>query len=208
MKISFYFRTKDEYGNVQSMVRETNSAVSKTHGWGQQEPTLFVESKHMGISGKKFNTKVPKSKPSNKKYIAIIRGNKHVLDKNGIDVYAMLDKLDIDIVSKMPSPPKYSGEQTKCKFNLTGLTQFRTLTSVFNKRFGHGNWRVNGPKYLQKVLKNYEDSGDKNILTSGVVANAPSFYKKKYPNGVEVTLIVNEPDANIEKHLFKVKLKV
>ena len=106
MKISFYFRTKDEYGNVQSMVRETNSAISKTRGWGHQDPTLFVESKHMGASGKKFNTKVPKSKPSDKKYIAVIRGNKHVLDKNGIDVYAMLDKIDIDTVSKMPSPPK------------------------------------------------------------------------------------------------------
>ena len=138
----------------------------------------------------------------------MIHGNKHTFDKAEIDIYKRLNELDVELVPKTSSPPKYTGETSSCKFKLTGFTQFRTLTSVFNRKFGNGNWKIKGEgvRNLQKVLKNYESYNDNNnIVTMG---NAPSFYRKKYPNGVEVTITVNEPDANIEKHLFKVKLKV
>lgn len=205
MKISFYYKTKEEYTRTKDLVREINGAA-KSRQWGSSN-TVSITTKHMDSNGT-FNTNIPKSRAANKKYIGVIRGNKHVLDENGIDVHAMLNKIDIDTVSKIPSPVKYDGETTSCEFKLTGFTQFRTLTSVFNKRFGCGNWNVKGPKSLQKVLKNYEGSEEKsNTVTLGV-GNAGSYYRKKYPKGVEVILTVNEPDANIEKHLFKVKLKV
>lgn len=202
MKISFYFTTQDEYKRVKDLIQEIRTDVLKLRRW--DSGVINVTSKHIETNSK-FNTNIPKSRPGNKKYIGVVRGNKHTLDEAGIDIYDMLNKIDTNLVPKLLSTPKYDGETSSCKFKLTGFTQFRTLSSVFNARFGHGNWHVKGPKKLQRVLKNYEANADKNMLTIG---NAPSFFKKKHPDGVEVTIIVNEPDANIEKHLFKVKLKI
>ena len=203
MKISFYFTTQNEYNQVKDLVREIASGFTRQYRWSNDN--LFnVTSKHVETSGT-FNTNIPKSKSGNKKYIGVIRGNKHTLDEAEIDIYDLLKKIDVQLVPKLPSIPKYDGETSSCTFKLTGFTQFRTLSSVFNARFWHGNWQIKGPNKLQRVLKNYEEHDNDNVLTIG---NAPNFYQKKYPGGIEVTIIVNEPDANIEKHLFKVKLKV
>jgi len=202
MKISFYFTTQNEYNQVKDLVKGLNAGITNSYRW-TPNGVLSVTSKHVETSGR-FNTNIPKSRSSDKKYIGVIRGNKHVLDKAEIDIYGLLKEIDAYLVPKLPEIPKYDGEISSCKFALTGFTQFRTLSSVFNARFGHGNWRVNGPKKLQRILKNYEKRADRNVVTIG---NAPDFYGKKYTDGVEVTIIVNEPDANIEKHLFKVKLK-
>jgi hypothetical protein len=205
MKISFNFRTQNEYKRATDLVREINIATRIVRRWDTSD-TLSVTSKHVDGSNSKFNTNIPKSRSGDKQYVGVIRGNKHLLDKAEIDIYKKLNELDIELVPKIASSPKYTGETSSCKFKLTGFTQFRTLTSVFNTKFGYGNWKIKGEgvKNLQKVLKNYEKYDDGRTV---VIGNAPSFYKKKYPDGVEVTITVNEPDANIEKHLFKVKLK-
>ena len=206
MKISFNFRTQNEYTRVTDLVRELNAETRSVRRWDTNN-ALSVTSKH--ANHLKFNTNIPKSRAGDKVYVGVIHGNKHILDKADIDIYKKLNEIDVELVPKTPSTPKYTGETTVCKFKLTGFTQFRTLTSVFNKKFGYGNWKIKGEgvSNLQKVLKNYESYNDNsgNIVTLG---NAPSFYRKKYPDGVEVTITVNEPDANIEKHLFKVKLKI
>ncbi|MHA1289057.1 MAG: hypothetical protein ACTSPB_16835 [Candidatus Thorarchaeota archaeon] len=205
MKISFHYRTQNEYKRVSDLVREINVDTRVLRRWDSSD-AMSLTSKHIESNGK-FNTNIPKSRSGDKQYIGVVRGNKHILDKAKIDIYDKLNEIDIILVPKLPTVPKYDGETSSCKFTLTGFTQFRTLTSVFNTKFGYGNWKIKGEgvKNLQKVLKNYESYDDGRTVTLG---NAPSFYRKKYPNGVEVMITVNEPDANIEKHLFKVKLKV
>lgn len=204
MKISFNYKTQNEYKRVLDLVREINVATKTVRKWDSNN-AINVTSKH--VDHLKFNTNIPKNRAGDKQYIGVLRGNKHVLDKAEIDIYAKLNEIDIELVPKVTAPPKYTGETSSCKFKLSGFTQFRTLTSVFNTKFGYGNWKIKGEgvKNLQKVLKNFESYNDGKTVMLG---NAPSFYRKKYPNGVEVTITVNEPDANIEKHLFKVKLKV
>ena len=203
MKISFYFKTQNEFKRVLDLLKEINDTTAIGRRWDTNR-ALSITCKH--VDHLKFNTNIPKSRPGDKKYIGVLRGNKHLLDKAEIDIYKKLNELDIAQVPKVDAPPKYTGEVSTCKFNLSGFTQFRTLTSVFNTKFGYGNWKIKGEgvKNLQKVLKNYESYDDGRAV---LIGNAPSFYRKKYPNGVEVTITVNEPDANIEKHLFKVKLK-
>lgn len=214
MKIAFYFRTTKEYSDIQALISEVNKKVTAKGGWSERMNTLHVATKYEKSSfagqARQQTVKIPKTKPTKKKYLGVIRGNKHVLDKVEIDLFAILEKNSVELAPTEDGPRKYDGEQSTAEFYLTGLTQFRTLVSVFDKRFGQSNWRVNGPKYLQKVLKNYELASEQsnnpnNIFT---IINAPDHFKDKYPDGVKVTIIVNEPNANIEKHLFKVKLKV
>lgn len=202
MKISFYFTTQNEYNQVKALVKELRSELTSSYRWSMD--ALSLTSKHIETNGK-ANTNIPKNRPGDKKYIGVIRANKHTLDKAEINIYARLEKIDVTLVPKSPETPKYDGEISSCKFKLAGFTQFRTLSSVFNARFGHGNWHINGPKKLQRILKNYERYTDRNTVTLG---GSHARFVEEHEGGVEVTIIVNEPDANIEKHLFKVKLKV
>lgn len=207
MNISFYYRTQEDYLRVGTWVKEINVLLSSKRRWSSNIDVIRLSSRHIDKSGAKWLTKIPKSKPADKKYLGIVHANKHLMDKNKIEIREALEKMKIELAPTLPKPQKYTGEQSRKGFILTGLTQFKVLTSIFNKRYGHGNWSVKGPKHLQKILKNYEETietqNNPNALTF-----ASDYYSSKYPNGIPVTLVVNEPDANIEKQLFKMKLKV
>lgn len=209
MKLSFYFKTQEEYGRVSESVREFNALLSSKRRWNSTGDAIRLTSKH-GARDKgkmKWFINIPKTKPTKKKYMGVIEANKHLLDEHNIEPRESLEKLKIELVPTVSNPPKYTGEQTRKKFVLTGLTQFRVLTSIFNKRYGNGNWKIRGPKHLQKILKNYEETIEKKT-NPNVLTFATDYYSDKYPDGIPVTLVVNEPDANIEKQLFKMKLKV
>ena len=132
MKISFNFRTQNEYKRATDLVREVNVETRAIRRWDTNN-ALSVTSKHVE-SNNKFNTNIPKSRAGSKVYVGVLHGNKHLLDKANIDIYKKLNELDIELVPKTTSPPKYTGETSSCKFKLTGFTQFRTLTSVFNRK--------------------------------------------------------------------------
>jgi len=209
MKLSFYFKTQEEYYRVGVIVSEANTLLSSKRSWGSDTAAIRLTTRHGArkAGGTSWLTNIPKSKPTNKKYIGVIHANKHLLDEQNIDLRESLEKLEIELVPTLPKPQKYTGEQTRKEFVLTGLSQFRVLTSIFNKRYGHGQWSVRGPKHLQKVLKNYEETVERKSNPQ-VLTFTDDYFSNKYPNGVPVTLVVNEPDANIEKQLFKMKLKV
>jgi hypothetical protein len=210
MKLSFYFKTQEEYERASTIVSEANTFLKAKQHWKSDVNVIRLSSRHGNRKTRNqmsWLTNIPKSKPTDKKYIGVIHANKHLLDGQNIKLQESLEKLKIELVPTLPNPQKYTGEQTRKKFVLTGLSQFRVLTSIFNKRYGHGNWKIRGPKHLQKILKNYEETVEKQ-KNPNVMTFTTDYYSDKYPDGIPVTLVVNEPDANIEKQLFKMKLKV
>jgi len=151
-----------------------------------------------------WDNKVPKERIGEKLYVGVISGNKHLLKRCGVYPERFLVKLGVTLIPKIPGVSKYDGEKTTHPISLKTHHEFKTITSVFNKRYGHGNWRFQCPKQLQRKLKLIEPK-DTNMFSFGdFEADA---LKEKYPAGIPVTLIVHEPNANIPKQLFKVVLK-
>ncbi len=96
------------------------------------------------------------------------------------------------------SLPKYQGETSSDYAYIKGYEQFKKLVSVFNKRFGHGNWRISGPKKLQEKLKFIDDTNAK--------YGEAERLRKVHPDGIKVNIVVNEPDIEGKKYIFKVVL--
>jgi len=209
LKTAFYFRTRTEFNTVREYVNKLNAEFNTKSKWRAKD-TILVYSRYTSNGPNSTWAKsIPASVPGDKKYIGVIQGNKHKLRKLGIYPERFLPHLGVELVSTKSQKPSYSGEQTTYQTHLRAYDEFKTITSVFNKRFGHGNWRIQGPKQLQDILRKIsprpEQVGSPFIIfldqddRDGLLA--------KYPGGVPVTFIANEADADIPKLLFKVVLK-
>jgi len=157
-----------------------------------------------------WDTKIPKERVGNKKYIGIIYGNKFLMNLCDVQPEEFLKTLGRELVWRGAGDPKYDGEKTVHPTILRTHKEFRTITSVFNKRFGHGNWRIIGPKKLQHVLKTIEPTPNTlpaNPFTFDFGDTERDLYMGRYPGGVPVKIVVNEPDVDIPKQLFKAVLK-
>ncbi len=153
-----------------------------------------------------WDSKIPKARVGDKKYIGIIRGNKHLMKMCGVRPEEFLTAFGRELVPKEAGVSKYDGEKTRHKTTLKTHSEFKTITSVFNKRYGHGNWRIIGPKKLQHILRAIEPRS--HVPNMFVFTDYDAdFYRTKYADGIGVTIIVNEPNADVAKQLFKVVLK-
>lgn len=209
MKISFYYKTQEEFHRADKMVKEANALLSSKRQWRSDTNAIQLTTRHGArkMGGMAWLINIPKTKKTDKKYLGVIHANKHLLDEHKIDFSESLKEAELELAPTLSEPPKYTGEKTRKELVLTGLTQFKVLTSIFNKRYGYGNWNIRGPKHLQKILKNYEETVERSNNPNALTFSS-DYFSNKYPDGVPVTLVVNEPDANIEKQLFKMKLKV
>jgi hypothetical protein len=153
--------------------------------------------------------KVPKERVGEKKYIGIIVGNKHRMKVCNVQPTEFLQTAGLELVPHVDGKTKYDGEKSSHPTIIRTHAEFKTITSVFNKRYGHGNWRIVGPRGLQNILKKIEPQP--NTVSSPFTFQFNDFdtdqYLERYPGGVPVTIVVNEPNANISKQLFKVVLK-
>lgn len=196
-KTAFYFKTQKEFHRVFLFVDELNTvAREKMKIYGT---IIAAKSRYVGDPRAESNpTSVPRKIPSKKKYIGLLVGNKHKMERAGIDPVEVLKKLKIERVQHSDNLPKYQGETSSNHMHIKGYEQFKKLVSIFNKRFGHGNWHLHGPKKLQEKLKIIDNAnyifGEGNRL------------RKIYPNGIKVKLVVNEPEIDIKKYIFKVTL--
>lgn len=155
-----------------------------------------------------WNSKIPKARVGDKKYIGIIHGNKHLMEICDVHPEEFLKLFGRELVPRHSGTAKYNGEKTTYQTILKTHSEFRTITSVFNKRYGHGNWRFIAPKRLQYILQQIEPvPNTTSSLTFTFGTSDRNFYLKKYPGGVNITIVVNAPDADIAKQLFKVVLK-
>ena len=201
MKISFFYRTVNEYNSAETLVSEVNGTIRKKIGYRDSLAWVQLHTKYT-LKGPRKDTKIPKNKPGKKKYIATIRANKHKMDELNIDLKRLLSKLNFELVPNVAGTPEYTGETSEKRIKLMSHTEFRAITSVFNKAFGHGNWRINGPKHLQQTLKNLELTLERPRNNR---FNSP--FLDRYGNGVSVKIVIYEPNVDIDKYLFKVKLK-
>lgn len=196
-KTAFYFKTQEEFHRVFLFVDELNVAARKK--MKIRGKIIAAESRYVGDPRADNNpTHVPYKVATKKKYIGLLTGNKHNMERAGIDPIAVLKELKIERVVHSDSLPKYQGETSSGHMHIKGHEQFKKLVSVFNKQFGHGNWRIQGPKKLQEKLKVIDN--DKPIWGEA------ERLRKIYPNGIKVKLMVNEPDIDVKKYIFKVTL--
>lgn len=198
-KTAFYFRTVDEFNKVFFFVEELNKMAQKKY----PSKHTYVARVHSRYAGNPTADNkpgfIPKKIATKKKYVGIISGNKYMLDRVGIDPEKILKELKVEIVSKTAGEPKYTGEKSKYDIHIKNHKQFRKIVSEFNKRYGHGNWRLRGPKRLQDKLRALEDQ---KLGFSFSHPDSPPDPEK----GIKVTVIVNEPNADIRKLLFKILL--
>jgi hypothetical protein len=161
------------------------------------------------FANKTWDAKVPKERVGDKKYIGIIHANKYLMKLCDVNPEEFLKANGIELVERDGGKTKYDGEKSTHPTILKTHAEFKTTTSVFNKRYGHGNWRIVGPRGLQRILKSIEPQPNTVAPPFTFVFNDfdREQYIERYPGGVPVTIVVNEPYANISKQLFKVVLK-
>lgn len=202
LKIAFYYRTRNEYNEVVTYINALNlekQSIPQLHN----KILLLIHTRYRYRSNNKNDTwlwdsKIPGNRPGKKKYIGVIVGNCHRMKICDVQPEEFLQELGREIVPKIAGTSKFDEYKTMHPVTIKTYEEFKTITSVFNKRYGHGNWRIRGPKKLQEKLKLIESNADELFYDASL---------KRYPNGIPVTLIVKEPNANIPKQLFKVVLK-
>lgn len=200
MKTSFYYRTIDEFSAAQLLIHDTNKMImDRKH---IRFSPISLSTKY--INGEfRSNVNIPKHKPGKKKYLAVAHANKSLLDSINVNLPGILMKNGFELAPRVNSEPKHVYKKTTKNIKLQSHTELMAIASVFNKAFGHGNWRIRGPKHMKKILNNIELSKESNAISFG-----NSWYENQYPTGVAVKIVVNQKDADIDKYLFKVKLKV
>lgn len=196
-KTAFYFKTEREFHRVFHFADELNTNARKR--MKIRGLIIGAKSRYVGDPRADHNpTFVPFKIPTKKKYIGVLAGNKHNMERAGIDPVAVLKELGVERVQHSDGVPKYKGETSSGHMHIKGHEQFKKLVSVFNKRFGHGNWRIQGPKKLQEKLKLMDDNNNK--------WGEGDRLRKVYPDGIKVKIVVNEPDAEVKKYIFTVVL--
>jgi len=203
LKIGFYFRTRKEYCEVFDYIQALNTETRKIPKF-RNKYLLRVHTRYLA-DNQNWDSKIPKERVGKKKYIGIIHGNKHLMELCDVRPEEFLKAFGRELVPKEAGVSKYNGEKTRHQTILRTHGEFKTITSVFNKRYGHGNWRIIGPKKLQHVLQKIGEPNTSNLVI--FTDYDRDYYVKKYPGGVSVTIIVNEPDADVAKQLFKAVLK-
>jgi hypothetical protein len=200
MKVPVYFRTRNELDAIQSFVMELNAEIRQKIGW---DNAAWIHMTTVYTVKSPIFEHIPKNKRGDKKYIAVIHANKQKMKRLNINLEELLTKIDgIELVRCGDDGPKYTGETTKTEFVVTTESQFTALISVLDKGFGNGNWRIRGPqKNVRQIIKRVEQAKTN--------TNNPFLlqYVKKYQDGVPLRITVNEPNADLNKYLFKVRLK-
>ncbi len=207
MKIGFYFRTRNEYVEVFDYIQALNTETRKIPKF-HNKYLLRVHTRYLADE-QNWDSKIPKARVGNKKYIGIIHGNKHLMKMCDVQPEEFLTAFGRELVPHEAGVSKYDGEKTRHETILKSHSEFKTVTSVFNKRYGHGNWRIIGPKKLQHILQKIEpvQIGRPNQFTFVFADSDEDYYRKRYPGGVNVTIVVNEPNADVAKQLFKAVLE-
>lgn len=196
MKVPFYFRNKEQYEQAEKLVADLNESIRKKLGWDSAS-WINLHTKYTKSNPVYHN--IPKRKVTDKKYLAILHTNKEKIERVGINLERVLVGAGFEL-HKVVDEPKYTGETTKKKVILTSSDEFNAIVSVMNAGFGKGNWQARCPRGTKKMLKHVQDikNGNERFWTP---------IPDKYRNGIPVVIEVNQPDADINKYLFKAKLK-
>lgn len=199
MKTSFYYRTREDFAKVWYVVERLNKELQEKYKF--RSSTLSVRSQYLGDPKKdRSESHIPSRIPTKKKFIGVIVGNKHQMKRSGADPVTILESLNLPRVQHSDSHPKYTGKTSKVNTHIKSGTQLRALASMFDKQFGVGTWRIQGPKKLLSKAKAMEeqtkDWGEGQRL------------RRAYPNGIPVTLVVHKPDIDVRKYIFKLALMI
>jgi len=200
MKAAFFYRTVNEYKAAKELVNDLNDTIKERKHVSYN--AIIISTKYLDNRNKSLSN-IPKKKPGKKKYTALIRANQSFVERAGVNIPVSLIEAGFQLVPKTDNGPAYKGKKTTKRIKIMSETELLTIISVFDNAFGHGNYHISGgPRHMKKILKNMELSeGNTNALGF-------SWFNNQYPNGIPVKIKVNQEEANIDKYLFKVKLKV
>lgn len=205
MKFAFFYKTRKEYHRVFEYVQAINKEKKESPKLRNRE-LLKIHTRYLSTKNNKWETSVPIRRKGEKKYLGVVIGNKRLLKRFGVYPERFMEYAGIELVPKNSNVPNHIDERTTHKMTITSYQEFKTITSVFNKRYGHGAWKIRGPAKLQHTLKELDNQKSEDITNFFSIFSSEDLVRK-YPNGIPVTLVVNEPEANITKQLFKVVLK-
>lgn len=198
-KTAFYFRTRKEFEDIYLHIESI--AQSAKNDFKFRNHILRVKSRYLGDPKADVNPKtlfIPYNKPTKKKYIGVVVGNKHQMKRADINPVEILNGAGLQVVSHSDNEPKYKGEQSSAKLHLKNYEQFKKLVSMFNKRFGHGEWGIHGPRKLQKKLKLMTD--ETNSWGEG------HRLRGTYSKGIPVKIVINKSGIDVKKYIFKLLL--
>ena len=199
MKVPFFFRTRNQLSDVENFLTELNESVRKKIGWSS---AAWIHMTTQYTNKSPIYQNIPKKKPGEKKYMAVLHANREQMNRLNLDLERMLTKLGVELAPRNDKEPKYDGETTEAEFLFTSENQFLAAISTFDKGFGQGNWRMKGPKGMHNLVKRVQDFRD--------MGDAKPYLRSfigKYENGVPVKIVVNEANIDMNKYLFKLKLK-
>lgn len=199
MKTAFYFKTREEFAKVWYLAEKLNAELYAKYKFRCH--TFSVRSQYLGDPKKdRADSHIPKRVPTKKKFIGIIEGNKHQMKRSGADPVAMLEELNLSRVQHSDNSPKYTGPKSEYNTRIKSGTQLRMLASMFDKQFGVGTWRIQGPKKLltkaNAMEKETKDWGDGHM------------WRQKYPKGIPIKLVVHKEGVDIKKYIFKLALMI
>ena len=201
MKTAFYYRTQKEWEQVWDAVKAADRKARDIYK--MRHNIIWCKSRYLGDprADRKRECIVPPTTPGKKKYIGVIKGNKHQIERAGIDPVAILEELGLARVQHSDNMPKYEGEVSTRRMRLKSHTELNLLVSMFDQRFGSGNWGIHGPKRLNKKLREMEKDPDRDWGEGHRL-------RVQYPRGIPVKLVVKEPNVDIGKYIFKLALMI
>jgi len=200
MKTAFYFRTQKEFNDMWEAVEKVDHEARTKYNFGGK--IVRVKSRYLGNpkADRKENIFIPYREPSKKKYIGVIVGNKHQLNRADIDPVEIIKEQGLERVQHADNEATYRGELSKCATHLTTHTQLSLLVSMLDTQFGSGNWGIHGPKRLNKKLLEMEKC--KNDYGEGFML------KRQFPKGIPVEIVVKKEDVDVGKYIFKLALMI
>jgi len=128
-KTAFYFKTQDEFHRVFYFANELNVAAKKR--LNVRGVIIRAESRYVGDPrADNKPTFVPRTTPTKKKYIGVLTGNKHNMNRANIDPVAILKELNVERVQHSDSLPKYQGETSSDHMHIKGYDQLNACVCI------------------------------------------------------------------------------
>lgn len=209
-KFSFYYRNQRQYEAVTAFARKLSDDVSNLTGGHSRiyDSSINLKSPQWSIDA--IRDKMPKDKLGKKKYLGTLSVPERHFVSIPYDIEAKLVELGVELVSHQPNKPRYTADQLiRATIQIKTVPHFRKITSILNKKYGHGNWHFrNCKKILQKLRKMEAAASGKSA--SGFhfqpqTLRAPDESK----NGLKVdVVVVNTTDnsENLQRYLFQAQL--
>lgn len=153
--------------------------------------------------------KMPKDKLGRKKYLGTLSVPERHLAFLSYNIEEKLLELGVELVSRQPNKPRYTDDQlVRATIQIKTVPHFRKITSILNKKYGHGNWHFRNCKNILQKLRKME-AASAGQRAGRFVIHAQPLVVDEHKNGLKVdVVVVNTTDnsENLQRYLFQAQL--